>query len=66
MQSSQLKLVLLLGTWSVLLGGCETYSPHPYSSHPKKTHPGKIRYVETENMNWDSAKEQDQELADEI
>lgn len=65
MQSSQLKIMLLLSTWSILLSGCETYSPHPYS-HPKKPHPGKIRYVETENINWDYAKEQDQELADEI
>lgn len=66
MHSTHLKLILLLSTWSLLLGGCKTYSPTSYPADTKKTQPGKIRYVESENMNWTNSKEQNQELADEI
>ncbi len=43
----------------MLLGACQSAKNYPVHKNNKK-------YVETENIQWDLATEEDQELADEI
>ena len=56
--------ILVMLTMPFFLMGChtlETEGPQSYQRHSQK-----VKYVETENIQWDSATEEHQELSDEI
>lgn len=55
---------LLMFTMPFFLMGCHTFNTEGPQSYQRSQQ--KVRYVETENIQWDNASEETQELNDEI